>query len=335
MKKGRFKLTQFLFTCLAFFAIFNLAQAGTQPLVTVRSYAQHLGNNIVYNYLVTNHGASPLFRINIGCNCPSDFTLNSPDPVPQLLIYPVNYDFGRRAGVSAGSYSAPAGWEGYDVDYDEVGYFSFEFSPPMESGISLLPGQTGTFSITTPKEEKRGYFRSFYASRPEGITHYYDMNRRGYLTGYYSYYEEDTDGKGKMFSYPMQLIDQTPPNLTVILTPNILKSSHEKSVPITATIAVKDDYDPQPEIKLESIIANEVLEKEDIKGAMIGIDDRQFMLKAERKGKNKAGRIYTVTYSAIDASGNKSSASATVTVPHDEREHEGSGEEKSRKSAKD
>ena len=80
---------------------------------------------------------------------------------------------------------------------------------------------------------------------------------------------------------------------------------------------MKDDYDPQPEIKLESITANEVLEKEDIKGALIGTDDRQFQLKAEREGKNKAGRIYTVTYSATDGSGNKSIASATVTVPHD------------------
>ena len=38
--------------------------------------------------------------------------------------------------------------------------------------------------------------------------------------------------------------------------------------------------------------------------AKIGTDDRQFRLKAEREGKNKAGRIYTVTYSATDATRN-------------------------------
>lgn len=115
------------------------------------------------------------------------------------------------------------------------------------------------------------------------------------------------------------------------LTPHVLSSKKDKDegekqekgkgklVPIVATITVKDDYDPAPEIKLESITANEPLESEDIKDAQIGTDDRQFKLKAEREGKNKAGRIYTVTYSATDGSGNKATATATVVVPHDER----------------
>ena len=60
------------------------------------------------------------------------------------------------------------------------------------------------------------------------------------------------------------------------------------------------------------------------------------MLRAEREGKNKAGRIYTITYSATDGSGNKTTASATVTVPHDEREHEGRDrDDKSMKKGKD
>jgi hypothetical protein len=41
-------------------------------------------------------------------------------------------------------------------------------------------------------------------------------------------------------------------------------------------------------------------------------------LAAKSAGTNLAGRIYTVTYSATDASGNKATASATVTVPHDQ-----------------
>jgi hypothetical protein len=41
-------------------------------------------------------------------------------------------------------------------------------------------------------------------------------------------------------------------------------------------------------------------------------------LAAKRAGNNPAGRIYTVTYSATDASGNKATASATVIVPHDQ-----------------
>ena len=47
-------------------------------------------------------------------------------------------------------------------------------------------------------------------------------------------------------------------------------------------------------------------------------DTKFHMLRAKREGKNKAGRIYTITYSATDGSGNKATASATVTVPHDQ-----------------
>ncbi|MDO8311719.1 MAG: hypothetical protein Q7T25_07250, partial [Sideroxyarcus sp.] len=86
------------------------------------------------------------------------------------------------------------------------------------------------------------------------------------------------------------------------------------------TIAVKDDYDPQPEISLESITANEVLETGDIRDASLGTDDRQFSLKAESE--SKVGRIYTVTYSATDGSGNKALASATATVQREQSENE-------------
>ena len=116
----------------------------------------------------------------------------------------------------------------------------------------------------------------------------------------------------------MQLIDQIPPTLSVTLSAATLWPPNDKLVPINATIAVQDDYDPEPEIKLESITASETLAANDIQGAQFGTDDRQFQLKAKRAGTNLAGRIYTVTYSATDGSGNKATASATVTVLHDQ-----------------
>ncbi len=89
---------------------------------------------------------------------------------------------------------------------------------------------------------------------------------------------------------------------------------------VTETIAVQDDYDPDPEpaIKLESITASEALADGDIQDVQLGTDDRSFSLAAKRAGNNMAGRIYTITYSATDASGNKVTASATATVPHDQ-----------------
>ena len=46
------------------------------------------------------------------------------------------------------------------------------------------------------------------------------------------------------------------------------------------------------------------------------IDNHHVRLRAERSGAG-SGRIYTITYRAVDASGNGSEATATVTVPRD------------------
>jgi hypothetical protein len=80
---------------------------------------------------------------------------------------------------------------------------------------------------------------------------------------------------------------------------------------------------------------NEPLDKDDARDVQPGTDDRRFQLKAERKEDNKAGRIYTVTYSVTDGSGNKTTASATVTVLHDEGKHEDCRDEKDRHDKSD
>jgi hypothetical protein len=97
-------------------------------------------------------------------------------------------------------------------------------------------------------------------------------------------------------------------------------------VDIVASVVATDICDPSPVVVLESITSNEPDDApgggdghttNDIQGAEIGTDDRAFQLRAERDGKG-SGRIYTVTYSATDASGNSATASATVSVPHDQ-----------------
>ena len=59
-----------------------------------------------------------------------------------------------------------------------------------------------------------------------------------------------------------------------------------------------------------------------IEGADVGSPDTELALRAERDG-GRAGRTYTLTYQAIDDSGNATAALAIVVVPHDE----GSGPE--------
>ena len=56
----------------------------------------------------------------------------------------------------------------------------------------------------------------------------------------------------------------------------------------------------------------------DIQDASFGTADTAFKLRAERSGPGP-GRIYTVTYTATDASANSTAAQAIVTVPHNKK----------------
>lgn len=99
---------------------------------------------------------------------------------------------------------------------------------------------------------------------------------------------------------------------------------------ITPTKTVADNCDPDPDIELELITMNEGDETNTYDPGFDStvddgntIDDIQvdekgdIYLRAERSGTN-AGRVYTITFKATDSSRNSSSASVTVTVPHNQ-----------------
>ena len=115
--------------------------------------------------------------------------------------------------------------------------------------------------------------------------------------------------------------DTTPPEISLSVSPEVLWPPNHMLVTIVAEIEVMDICDPDPMVRLVSIVSNEPDDDiadgataDDIQGADFGTDDREFMLRAERKGKGD-GRVYTITYEVEDMSGNTAQAQATVTVP--------------------
>jgi hypothetical protein len=115
--------------------------------------------------------------------------------------------------------------------------------------------------------------------------------------------------------------DNTPPVLAVSVTPSVLYPPNHEMVEITPTITVSDDRDPDPRVDLVSITSNE---GDDVRGDGntsndIVIDGARIFLRAERSGGGD-DRVYTITWRARDDSGNESLASATVTVPHDQKD---------------
>ncbi len=287
---------RFQMICLAW-AFGACSEALAQPPV-VSAYGVHYGGKVQYHYRLVNNGPYEISSVWIGHDTPNDnnsdiFELKSD---PSGMVDP---------GMPAASVTSPPGWEPILIGQEETTESSIKWHVANANTPRLAVGQTlSGMSITLDKADS-SYVMSHatihFSNRPS------------------------TDD----VTVPLQRLDTTPPALTVALTPNVLRPN-EKLVPITAAITVKDDYDPAPEIKLESITPSELTEPGDIRDASLGTDDRQFMLKAEREGKNKAGRIYTVIYSATDASGNQATASATVTVPHDERGHDERGHDNRR-----
>jgi hypothetical protein len=115
--------------------------------------------------------------------------------------------------------------------------------------------------------------------------------------------------------------DTVPPTLDVALDPATLWPPDHELVGVGAELTAVDLCDPAPALELVSIASDEPDDGPgdghtvgDIQGADLGSADGEFLLRAERQGGGD-GRVYTVVYSAADASGNAVETTAEVVVP--------------------
>ncbi len=115
--------------------------------------------------------------------------------------------------------------------------------------------------------------------------------------------------------------DTTPPEFSLSVTPDVLWPANHKMVEIVPTFTVSDNCDEWPEVTLVNI----TMDDDEAKGNGHRTDDIEvgpngIRLRAERSGTGN-GRVYTITYRAVDDCNNVSIDSATVTVPHDRRKY--------------
>ncbi|OGO37739.1 MAG: hypothetical protein A2W35_18615 [Chloroflexi bacterium RBG_16_57_11] len=117
----------------------------------------------------------------------------------------------------------------------------------------------------------------------------------------------------------MLCVDATPPELTLTADPDVLWPPNHKYVTVTTTVEASDNADPDPSWSLVSVTSSEA---DNGKGDgnttedLVIVDDTTFMLRAERSGLGD-GRVYAITYRAVDACGNSAEGTVVVYVPHD------------------
>jgi len=135
----------------------------------------------------------------------------------------------------------------------------------------------------------------------------------------------DDSGNSASGTMTVHVVDTTPPDISVTVTPDNLWPPNHQMVDIKVMVSVTDVCDASPTINLISITSNEPDDAKgngdgntvnDIQEAVSGSPDYVFKLRAERAGEGN-GRVYTITYTATDASGNSASTKAIVVVSHE------------------
>ncbi len=107
-------------------------------------------------------------------------------------------------------------------------------------------------------------------------------------------------------------LDLLAPTLNVSASPSLLWPPNHRMVPVRITATAEDDQPgTAPTVKLLSVTSS-ALDSAD--SDIRVVDDRTVLLRAERENGQEA-RVYTLTYEAEDAAGNRTLARTFVSVP--------------------
>jgi hypothetical protein len=123
----------------------------------------------------------------------------------------------------------------------------------------------------------------------------------------------DSSGNTSTGTFNVSIVDTTPPEITELsVSPAVIWPPNKKMRPATVSVSATDVCDPDPVCSIVSVENDEGTSCWEITG------DLTLKVKAQRRGKGD-GRAFTVTVKCVDFSGNASTASTNIEVPHDMR----------------
>jgi hypothetical protein len=131
----------------------------------------------------------------------------------------------------------------------------------------------------------------------------------------------DASGNTAHGSFHIGVVDTTPPQIVdASVSPSSLWPPNHKMVDVTLTVHAIDAVDPAPVVQIVSISSNQPINGTgdgDVAPDWLITGPTTAQLRAERASGTE--RVYTITYTVTDASGNVSTGTVTVTVPASKR----------------
>ncbi len=133
----------------------------------------------------------------------------------------------------------------------------------------------------------------------------------------------DPDGESDSDEVVIDIVDTTPPQIAYTVETSTLWPVNHRMVLAVSGISASDICDPNPSVTVD-IVSNEAVNGRgdgntapDWEVAENGDGTFDVYLRAERSGRGN-GRIYTVSMTAVDASGNLKVATVEVAIPHNQ-----------------
>ncbi len=267
----------------------------------------------------------------------SEVTLNgtgSSDPYDDLLTYYWNWIGGSATGVTPTALFPPGNTtvtltvsDGQFNSTDKVNIIVQDTTPPVvdagpditveqesHAGTEVNLNGTATDAVST-RFNFTWSENGIVLGTEQNLTYTFNLG-----THIVTLNATDMAGNTGSDNVTVKVIDTTPPQIDVTVTPSTLWPPNHKYVEVTVTVTAYDICDPSPSITFVSITSNEPdngIGDGSTVNDIVVINDFTFTLRAERSGTG-SGRTYTITYQVADASGNVASASVTVEVPHNQ-----------------
>lgn len=262
------------------------------PNVQILVHGVHFGGQVVYRYQVRNNSTATINRVTLGVD----------DVGKDLPAIPWSQD----ASLTEVASEVPAAHcRPFPGMRCSVAVYQFDYMPEPRALVSMR-------GLEASQSPPPSAFSGGELIRPGTISStaevYVPVRASGYLSGsgtvgFLDNLPRDAEGKPIVTAeIPFTRIDTTPPSISG----NADVARNGGMVEVRVNLTVADNLDAAPQVVLESVTANEPLRANEVR-AQIGSDARLLQLKRNR------GRIYYLTYRAIDGSDN--SASVVITVP--------------------